>query len=113
MSIQNSISGGIFTPLHDKVFVTDLERGPMKTKSGIIIPDDNMSERGIRPRWGKVYAVGPDNVDIKVGEWILVEHGRWTDRIELDLDDGRVVMWRVDFPDAVLLSSSLSPFNGL
>ena len=69
------------TPIHDKVIVTDLERGEQKTKAGMIIMDDSTvaaGERGIRPRWARVYAVGPEQKDVSVGEWILLEHGRWT-----------------------------------
>ena len=68
-------------PIHDKVIVTDLEHGEKKTKSGIIMLDDSTvaaGERGIRPRWARVYAVGPEQTDVKQDQWILLEHGRWS-----------------------------------
>jgi co-chaperonin GroES (HSP10) len=98
-----------FRPYKGKVFVTDIERGETVTKSGIIITDDNMTNRGIRARWARVWAVGDDVEDIKVGEWILVEHGRWTNRITIELDGEEVDLWRVDWPDAVLVASDERP----
>ena len=68
-------------PIHDKVIVTDLEHGEKKTKAGIIMLDDSTvaaGERGIRPRWARVYAVGPEQTDVKQDQWILLEHGRWS-----------------------------------
>lgn len=91
-----------FTPLKDHIFVTELEEGPRITRGGIILPDDNFKDVGIRPRWGRVYAVGPQVTDVEVGEWVLVEHGRWTLRIKLEFPDNTVDIWRID-PAAILL----------
>ena len=96
-------------PLKGKVLATNLERGS-RVVNGIIIPDDNGQSRGIRPRWGQVYAVGPDITEIKVGEWILIEHGRWTRMLKITEDDGKEVqLWGVDWPNAVLLASDKDP----
>lgn len=67
-----------------KVLVSEIEKG-FQTKNGIIVPDDNMKERGIRPRWCKVFAVADDVNDIEEGMWVLVEHGDWTRGFEADL----------------------------
>lgn len=45
------------------------------TASGIIISAQRADQQ--MPRWGQVLAVGPD-VDISVGEYILIEGGRWS-----------------------------------
>ena len=71
------------TPIRDKVLVSDMDFGEQKTKGGIIITSDDGKAHGVKPRWGKVYAVGPEQKDVKVGEWVLVEHGRWTRGIDL------------------------------
>jgi co-chaperonin GroES (HSP10) len=88
------------TPIHDKVIVTDLERGEKKTNAGIIMLDDSTvaaGERGIRPRWARVYAVGPEQKDVNVGEWILLEHGRWTLGQDLQNENGETVrIWLAD-----------------
>ena len=74
----NAIEGNL-RAVGNRVLVTDMHFGEQTTKGGLIIKDDNGSTRGIYPRWGKVYAKGPDNVDeYEVGQWVLIEHGRWT-----------------------------------
>ena len=69
---------GDILPIKDHVLVSDMEFAQLVTEGGIIIPGDEGSSRGIHPRWGKVYSVGPEQTEIKKGEWILVDHGRWT-----------------------------------
>jgi len=109
MNPKNRIKADAFRPLKDNVFVTDLDRGPHQTVGGILIPDDNMSERGVRPRWGRVWCIGPDVTGIAVGEWVFVEHGRWTNEIEFELPEGVVRTWRIEWPKAVLLASDVDP----
>ena len=67
---------------------------------------DNGKSSGIRPRWGRVYAVGPDQHDVKVGTWICVEHGRWTRGIEIEDENGKQTLRRVDPKDIMLESDS-------
>lgn len=99
-----------FIPHPDKVFVVDLERGERKSRGNIIILDDDMKEHGIRPRWGKVIAVGANVEDVTPGEWVLVEHGRWTLGIPFENADGSTIkLHHIDFPDAVLLVSDEKP----
>ena len=69
---------GELTPLKKRVLVTDMYFGEQKTRGGIILQSDDGASHGVKPRWAKVYKVGSEQKDIKVGEWILVEHGRWT-----------------------------------
>ena len=77
-TVENDI-----TPLKNRVLVSDMHFGETKSKGGIIIVDDDGTAEGIHPRWGKVYAVGRDQVDVKVGEWIMVSHGRWSRAFKL------------------------------
>jgi hypothetical protein len=35
--------------------------------SGIVLLNDNGTTAGIRPRWGQVYAIGPEQQDVTVG----------------------------------------------
>jgi co-chaperonin GroES (HSP10) len=100
-----------FKPHADKVFVTELERGPQKTSAGIIIPDDNATERGLRPRWGQIVAVGKNIKDLTVGQWLLIEHGRWTNGIEVEIDNKKTKFWYIDYPAAILLVSDEKPEN--
>jgi co-chaperonin GroES (HSP10) len=76
---------GTLTPLPDHILVCDMETGDRVTEGGIILTDDNGKDRGIRPRWCRVYKVGTNITDVQVGQWVYVEHGRWT--------------WALDFTD--------------
>jgi co-chaperonin GroES (HSP10) len=94
--------------LHSDVIVADMEFDTRITQSGLILPNDNGTTLGIRPRWGRVYAVGPDQTDVHVGQWIMVAHGRWTRGV--DIDDGEVAHRRtirkIDPEDILLVSES-------
>jgi co-chaperonin GroES (HSP10) len=92
-----------------KVLVTDLERGS-RIINGIIIPDDNGKSEGVRPRWGKVYAVGEGIDEITAGQWILIENGRWTRMLKIKEDSGEYTqVWGVEWPQAVMLVSDEDP----
>ena len=92
--------------LHDNVLVADMEFDTRITQAGLILPNDNGTTLGIRPRWGRVYAVGNEQQDVKVGDWILVAHGRWTRG--LDIEDGetehRRTIRKIDPADILLVS---------
>ena len=77
-TVENDI-----TPLKNRVLVSDMHFGETKSKGGIIIVDDDGTAEGIHPRWGKVYAVGKLQDDVKVGEWVMVSHGRWSRAFKL------------------------------
>lgn len=92
----NAIKG---TPsaVGNRVLVTDMHFGEQKTASGLIIGNDDGKTRGIYPRWARVYAKGPENNDeFKVGEWILVEHGRWTRSVNVETDEGEIEVRMVE-----------------
>ena len=91
-------------PLGDSVIVSDMLFDERISRGGIIIVNDNGTTKGIRPRWGQVYAVGPDQHDVKAGEWILVSHGRWTRGIDIEDESGKKTLRRVD-PSDILLQS--------
>lgn len=100
---------GNIVPLNDNVLVSDMDFDMQKTASGILITSDNGKAEGIYPRWGKVWAVGPDQVDVNVGEWVLVEHGRWTRTIEFELDDENTIELRRVDTKAILASADEKP----
>ncbi|CAM6053367.1 unnamed protein product [Sphagnum tenellum] len=108
MSAKHRIIADAFTPLRDNVFVTDLEYGPRLSR-GIIIPDDNMTDRGVRDRWARVWAIGPEVTDLAVGEWVLIKHGRWTIGMDMNLGGVTTEVWRIEYPDAVMLVSDTDP----
>lgn len=88
---------GTLKPIRNRVIVSDMHFGEQKTKGGLILRDDDGKSRGIYPRWGKVYAKGPENTDdYQVGDWILVEHGRWTRGIDLEQEDSEITLRMVE-----------------
>jgi len=97
-------------PIHDNVLVTEMNFTDRRTSSGIFIPSDNGKNHGIRPRWGRVFAIGPNQRDIEVGQWICVDHGRWTRGVRLNLSEGEVVVRRID-PKDILLVSDTEPMD--
>ena len=91
---------GDILPIKDHVLVSDMEFAQLVTEGGIIITGDEGTSRGIHPRWGKVYSVGPEQDEIKKGEWILIDHGRWTRGVTLVTDGGEELqVRRVDIKD--------------
>jgi co-chaperonin GroES (HSP10) len=86
---------GKITPIGDKILVSDMEFGNERTVRGIIIPSDNGKVSGIHPRWGKVWAVGAGQTEVKVGNWVLMEHGRWSRNSEYEDEDGNVIEIRL------------------
>jgi co-chaperonin GroES (HSP10) len=97
--VRPIISAQEIIPLHKDVLIQDMYFGEQITESGIVIIDDDKQTRGIHPRWAKVYAVGPENRDVKAGDWILIEHGRWSRGFDL-LEQG-ITIRRVD-PKAIM-----------
>lgn len=83
-------------PLHDHIVVKDMQFKERLTSAGIVILGDDQTTSGIRPRWAEVYAVGPDQKEIKPGQWIMVEHGRWTRGVRIEDDSGVFDIRRVD-----------------
>jgi len=93
-------------PIHDTVLVTEMNFADRTTSSGILIPSDNGKNHGIRPRWGRIFAVGPEQRDVTVGQWICVEHGRWTRGVRVELSDGEMIVRRIDPKDILLVSDT-------
>jgi len=96
--------------LRDSVLVKDMEFKGRQLSSGIILPSDNGKADGIRPRWGQVYAIGPEQKDVHCGQWICVAHGRWTRGLDIQDDEGVKTIRRVD-PKDILLVSDEHPGN--
>jgi co-chaperonin GroES (HSP10) len=94
-------------PLHDHVIVMDMSFKE-RIVGSIILPSDDGKSSGIRPRWAQVYAVGPLQHDIKVDDYVLVEHGRWTRGIEIEDETGRHMLRRVD-PNGLMMVSDHLP----
>ena len=90
------------------MLVSDMNFDGRKLSSGIFLLNDDMRTAGVRPRWAQVYAVGPEQQDIQVGQWVLVSHGRWTRGVKIEDTNSEVVIRRID-PNDVLLISDVEP----
>tara|TARA_Y100001937_G_C7131690_1_gene337833 strand:- start:3557 stop:4000 length:444 start_codon:yes stop_codon:yes gene_type:complete len=92
------------TPLKKRVLVSDMHFGETKSKGGIILVDDDGSADGIHPRWAKVYAIGKEQEDVKVGEWIMVAHGRWSRAFKVKKEGVELEVRMIDENDILLVS---------
>lgn len=100
---------GHLDTIHDNVLITDMNFAEQYSAGGIIVSSDNGKTEGIKPRWGKVYKIGPNQTDVKIGDWILVEHGRWTRGIEAEDDNGNVITIRRVETKAIIAVSDHLP----
>jgi co-chaperonin GroES (HSP10) len=108
---------GSVRPIRNRVIVSGMEFGEQTTAGGIIISSDDGKDRGIKPRWGLVEAKGSENKDpFDIGDWILIEHGRWTRGFEVEMEDGTVetmrtveaesiLGWQPETPDDILFGN--------
>jgi hypothetical protein len=93
--------------LKNTVLVTDMEFKGRQLQSGVILLDDNGKTAGIRPRWGRVFAVGPEQHDVTVGQWICVAHGRWTRGFDIEDENGPQTLRKIDPKDILLISDDM------
>ena len=92
--------------LKKDVLVTDMSFDQRITQGGLILLNDNGTSLGIRPRWGRVYAIGDQQKDVQVGQWICVAHGRWTRGIDIEDETGKRTIRKIDPKDILLISDS-------
>ena len=105
---MNVVKGKI-VPIRDNILVTDMNFDARVTAGGIVLPSDDGKSEGVRHRWGRVWAIGPEQTDVKVGEWILLEHGRWTRGIKVEDENGNEIVIRRADVNAILLVSNEDP----
>jgi len=105
-TVENDIK-----PLKKRVLVSDMQFGATKSKGGIIILDDDGTEAGIHPRWAKVYAVGDQQDDVAIGQWLLVAHGRWSRALKVKKDGKELEVRMIDENDILLVSDEEPEFN--
>lgn len=92
---------GQLVAIDNHVIVVDMDAEDEKIVNDIIILSERGNDRGVHPRWAQICAIGPKQEDVRVGEWVLVEHGRWTRGVKLE--DDRVYR-KVDLDDILLVS---------
>ena len=105
-TVENDIK-----PLKKRVLVSDMHFGERKSAGGIIMIDDDGSEGGIHPRWGKVYAIGDQQEDVTVGQWVMVSHGRWSRGFKVKKEGVELEVRMIDENDILLVSDDEPEFN--
>jgi co-chaperonin GroES (HSP10) len=106
MFSPHKIERAKFRVIHDQVIVHDMTFDERITTGGIVLLNDNGKSNGIRPRWGRVYAVGSKQKDVHVGQWVLVAHGRWTRGLDIEDENGKQTVRKIDPNDILLVSDS-------
>ena len=108
-------------PTHDGVIVDIIDRDVTQKNLGDgkvlhLIADDSFGSHnpvtggqhsGIRPRWARVLAVGPDVYDrVQIGDLVLCDYGKWSRGFPLGRDGLEVVrVWRIKVTDLLLVDS--------
>jgi co-chaperonin GroES (HSP10) len=96
-------------PILDHVLVSDMNFGEETTESGLILRSDDGKREGVKPRWCRVWAVGPDQKDVGVGDWIFVEHARWTRGFDYEDSDGKIIDLRMVDNAGIIAVSDQKP----
>jgi co-chaperonin GroES (HSP10) len=100
---------GTVSPIRDNILITDMNFDQRVTKGGVILLSDDGKSEGVRHRWGRVWAVGPEQKEVEVGDWILLEHGRWTRGVNIVGEDGKEITIRRADNNAILIVSKEAP----
>jgi hypothetical protein len=94
-------------PLPADILIYDMDMGEQRTAAGIIIGSDDGKAHGVKPRWAQVYKVGElCEIDVKPGQWILIEHGRWTRKIKIDDGDSIKEIQKVEVKSVMAVTDS-------
>lgn len=108
-------------PTHDSVFVDIVDREVTQKQLGngkvlhllgddtfgLHDPTSGTQHSGIRPRWARVLAVGPEtHGDVALGDLVLCDYGKWSRGIPLGRDGLELVrFWRIRVGDILLVNA--------
>ena len=86
-------------------FIEDIHSGRFvnATKAGVLVSTQDTNQSNL-PRWGKVTHVGPEVLEVKVDEYVLVEPGRWSNGFYVD----NVRYWKTD--EQQIMATSDTPY---
>jgi co-chaperonin GroES (HSP10) len=96
-------------PIRDNIVIVDMDFGEQVTKGGLVLLSDDGKSEGVKSRWGRIHSVGPMQEDVKAGEWILLEHGRWSRGFTVLDDDGNDIIIRRADPKGILAVADEKP----
>jgi hypothetical protein len=69
---------------------------------GILISSEDTYQTNL-PRWGKATHVGPECTDVKPGDYIMIEPGKWTTGFTVD----NIRYWKTD--ESMVMATSNEP----
>ncbi len=111
-------------PMHDGVFIDIVDRNITQKDLGDgkvlhLIADDSFAgpydpvgggrHSGIRPRWARVLAIGPEVVDVQIGDLVLCDTLKWGRKVPLGRDGQEVVyFWNIKVTDILVVSDEKS-----
>jgi hypothetical protein len=101
---------GEIRPLRNNIIVSDMTFEGRQLSSGIVLLGDDGKTDGIRPRWARVFATGPEQSDVRVGQWVLIEHGRWSRGLKIHKENQELTIRRAD-PEAIIFVTDEQPDN--
>lgn len=96
--------------INNNILCTDADFGDYVSQSGIIVKSNMGKSQGITPRWFKIFDCGPDvhkDISSRVGWWVLVSYGRWTEGFEVEdnrFENGRAKVWKVEAESCLALA---------
>ena len=94
-------------PLSKDILVSDMDMGEQVTASGIVINSDDGKAHGVKPRWARVYKIGDScELDVNVGQWLLIAHGRWTRKIKIDDGESIKEVQKIEISAVLAVSDS-------
>ena len=107
-----SVKGSSVRAIGEDILLTNMYFGEEKTKGGIIMTSQDGKVDGIKPRWGQVYSIGPNykhTDQVHVGDWVLMEHGRWSRGMLIEDEEGVEWVLRKADTEAMLVVSEEEP----
>ena len=98
-------------PLPNDILVHNMDTGEgTYGKSKIIISSsDKSATHGIRPRWAQIYKIGSRVDYTKVGDWVLIDHGRWSYGRTVTHDDGSTSYVQKADPNGIMIVTEHEP----
>jgi co-chaperonin GroES (HSP10) len=75
-----------------------------RNRQGLVLINQGTDVQSTDARWGKVLAVGPETKDIKVGDIVLIEYGKWTVGFKYD----GINVWKSDEEKVIALGDDES-----
>lgn len=99
----------IIRPLRERVIAELKGLGGRYTAAGVFIPDENRKDSGIRARWALVHYTGEGQNDVRVGEYVLVAHGRWSREFDVEHEGRQVKMVMIDTKEMLAVYDGQEP----